>query len=208
MNENSKDPLAIKLSVIMEQIVRLCDRDDITLGELLHELSVYGHMLICLMFAVPFLLPVPLPGLSTIFGFVICVASIQIIFGFDPWVPATWRHKKLSTDILKKMFQAASRVLRYTEKVFRPRLRFFARHPGFVRVNGFVSLLMSLLLALPMPPGFNAPPALAIIILSISSLEHDGVMVVAGYILSLLNLVLFTTFFILGFDGLKAILGS
>lgn len=196
-----------RLSSIMEQLLGLCEREDLTVGLLLHELSVYGHMLVCLIFAVPFLLPVPLPGLSTIFGFVICIASTQIILGKDPWIPSSWRARRLPPDLLRKMFAAVRRVLSYTERVFRPRLRYFARHPGFVKVNGLITLIMAMLLALPMPPGFNAPPAMAIITLSISSLEHDGVMVISGYVLAILNVALFASFFILGFDGLRAFLG-
>ena len=191
----------------MEHLAKICQQQDVTLGSLLHELSVYGHMLVCLLFAVPFLLPVPLPGLSTIFGFVIGMASVQVILGQDPWVPVSWRNKKISTDVLAKMFEAAQRVLRKTETLIKPRLKFFAHHPGFVRFNALVVLLTAILLSLPMPPGFNAPPALAIIVLTIGSLEKDGVMVIAGYLLAILNALLFAAVFTLGLDGLKALLG-
>ena len=110
-----------RLSLVMEHLAELCHHKDLTLGVLLRELSVYGHMLVCLIFSVPFLLPVPLPGLSTIFGFAICVASIQIILGQDPWVPQSWREYRISTEILSKMFDAARRVLQKTEKLIKPR---------------------------------------------------------------------------------------
>ena len=61
----------VRLSEIIRHLSLLCKRDDLTIGEFLRELNVYGHMLVCLIFSVPFLFPVPLPGLSTIFGFVI-----------------------------------------------------------------------------------------------------------------------------------------
>lgn len=195
-----------RLSVVMEHLSKICHEKDLTLGKLLHELSVYGHMLVCLMFSVPFLLPVPLPGLSTLFGFVICVASIQVMLGQDPWVPQSWREYKISAEILAKMFEAARRVLQKTEKLIKPRLKFFAHHPGFVRFNGFIILLTAVLLSLPMPPGFNAPPALAIIVLTIGSLEKDGIMVIGGYLLAVVNALLFGAFFTLGLEGLQAIL--
>ena len=51
-----------RLSLVMEHLAELCHHKDLTLGVLLRELSVYGHMLVCLIFSVPFLLPVPLPA--------------------------------------------------------------------------------------------------------------------------------------------------
>jgi hypothetical protein len=202
---SNNDP-TVRLSQVIEDLIKVCDQGDLTLGDFLRELSVYGHMLVCLACAAPFLLPVPLPGLSTVFGFVICVASLQIAFNKDPWVPPSWRSRKISAGMVKKIFTSLLRVTRYTEKAIKPRLRFFARHPGAVRFNGVVIFCISLLLSLPMPPGFNAPPALAIVLLALGSLERDGLAVMAGYALSLLNVVLFGGFFVLGYEGLQALL--
>ncbi len=199
------DP-TMKLSQVIEDLIKVCDKGDLTLGEFLHELSIYGHMLVCLACAAPFLLPVPLPGLSTVFGFVICVASLQIAFKQDPWVPTSWRSRKVSAGVVKKIFTSLLRVTRYTEKAIKPRMRFFARHPGAVRFNGVVIFVISLLLSLPMPPGFNAPPALAIVVLTLGSLERDGLAVMVGYGLSVVNLALFGVFFVLGFEGLQRVL--
>ena len=205
LDPTKHDP-TVRLSQVIEDLLKVCDQGDLTLGAFLSELSVYGHMLVCLACAAPFLLPVPLPGLSTVFGFVICVASLQIAFNQDPWVPGSWRNRQIPAGVAKKIFTALLRVTRYTEKAIKPRLRFFARHPGAVRFNGVVIFVISLLLSLPMPPGFNAPPALAIIVLALGSLEHDGLAVMVGHLLSILNLALFGGFFVLGYEGLQALL--
>jgi hypothetical protein len=202
----SKDDPTVRLSKVIENLIKVCDRGDLTLGDFLHELSVYGHMLVCLACAAPFLLPIPLPGLSTVFGFVICVASLQIAFNKDPWVPKSWRERQIPAEVVKKIFTALLRVTHYTEKAVKPRLRFFARHPGAVRFNGVVIFVISLLLSLPMPPGFNAPPALAIVLLALGTLERDGLAVMLGYGLSILNLALFGGFFALGYEGLLKVL--
>lgn len=209
MNEHHKDNdiQNERLSSVMKRLEESCQREGMTLGALLHELSVYGHMVVCMLFAMPFLLPVPLPGLSTIFGFVICIAASQVILGLDPWVPPSWRNREISRELTSKMFAAALRILQPTEKLIRPRLKFFAHHPGFVRLNALVILATAILLSLPMPPGFNAPPALAIIVLAIGSLEKDGCLVIAGHIIAAMNVLLFSLFFSLGLDGLRALLG-
>jgi hypothetical protein len=195
-----------RLSHMMAHLVEMCSRETLSLGELLHELSLFGHMLVCLVFAVPFLMPVPLPGLSTAFGFVIGFVALQIILNKDPWVPLSWRKKSVSPLLLRKLFTALSKILVVTERFIKPRFNIFARHPGLVRVNGVVILILALLLALPMPPGFNAPPALAIIALTIGSLERDGLVVLLGYVLGVLNVLFFGAFFTLGYDGIALLL--
>lgn len=196
-----------RLSVVVRRLLVICQKDSLSLGEFLHQLSLYGHMMVCLVFSIPFLLPVPLPGLSTVFGLVIGFAGSQILLGKDPWVPKSWRQRQISTQIISRILALLEKLLIKTETVVKPRLKFFARHPGFVKFNGAVIALLAALLALPMPPGFNFPPALAIIILSIGSIERDGILIVAGYILTVLNVIFFGFFFTVGLEGIKAILG-
>lgn len=198
----------VRLSEIIRHLSLLCKRDNLTIGEFLHELNVYGHMLVCLIFSVPFLFPVPLPGLATVFGFLIILVSSQVLLGFEPWVPQSWRQQKISTGVLSKILEVLGWILQRTEKVIRPRLKIFAKHPGFVRVNAAVICLVAVLLALPMPPGFNAPPALAIVALAIGSLERDGAIVILGYVLSFLNMLLFGIFFVAGVEGMKRLIGG
>jgi hypothetical protein len=205
-SEPLMNPQPMRLSAIVDDLVKACAREDLTVGEFLNELNVYGHMLVCLMFAVPFLFPAPLPGVSTIFGFVICVVAIQIVMGWDPWLPASWKSKRMPGSAVRKIFSAMSWVLKRIEKIIKPRLLFITRSPRVARVNGAIIFVVSLLLALPMPPGFNAPPALAIVLLASGSIEHDGFMILTGYFISAVNILLFGTFFIYGFEGLKSLI--
>jgi len=63
--------------------------------------------LISLFVAAPFLLPVPLPGLSTIFGFVIALAAVQILVPHSLVKPQMWKRQMGLT----KAGKAASREL-------------------------------------------------------------------------------------------------
>jgi hypothetical protein len=202
--DNANAPeLAVRLSAVVQRLLIVCKKESLSLGEFLHELSLYGHMMVCLVFSIPFLLPVPLPGLSTVFGLVIGFAGSQILLGKDPWVPKSWRQRQISTHIVARILELLGKILLRTETIIKPRLRFFARHPGFVKFNGAVISLLAILLGLPMPPGFNFPPALAIIVLAIGSIERDGVLIISGYTLAILNVVFFGAFFALGLEGIK-----
>ena len=173
-----------RLSVLLGQLTELCEGPSVTFGELLGRLHLKGHMLVCVFFAAPCLLPVPLPGLSTVFGFVIGLAALQIMFGRDPWVPQSWQQRVISGAILAKIFDLLERLIKRGERFIRPRIKFLSEHPLMVRVNGLVLFLVAGLLSLPMPPGFNAPPAIAIILLALGCLERDGVLVLVGYLAS------------------------
>jgi hypothetical protein len=198
---------AEKLSVVVERLMQTaCDRE-MTVEKFLHELNLGGHMFVCLVFSTPFLIPMPLPGVSTPLGLAIAIAALQIILGLEPWVPKSWRHKPLSKDLALKILGIVLKLLKITERCVAPRLKFFAKNPAIVRFNGLLLFVLAVMLALPMPPGFNAPPALAIILLSLGSLENDGIAIIAGYILTVLNVALFAAVFILGFSGLKSLLG-
>lgn len=199
---------ARRLSAVVDGLLRLCAKESLTLGEFLHELNIYGHMMVCLIFAIPFLLPIPLPGLSTVFGLVIAIGGSQILLGQEPWVPRSWRGRQISTGLIVRILELLKRILLRTERVIKPRFKFFAKHPGFVRFNGAIILLLALLLALPMPPGFNFPPAMAIIVLSIGSIERDGVLIVLGYVMAAVNAALFGTFFVVGFEGIKSLISA
>ena len=189
-----------RLSEFIEELAQACSGDDLTLGEFFLQLSVFGHMIICLLFAIPFLFPAPLPGLSTIFGFVICAASFQIVMGCDPWLPMSWRAKIMPGKVLNKIFTGTSWILKRVEKFTKPRLLIISGHSHVARITGAVIFVVSLLLSLPMPPGFNAPPALAIVVLCLGSIEKDGLLIIAGYILSAINVLLFSGFFLFGFS--------
>jgi hypothetical protein len=54
------------------------------------------------------------------------------------------------------------------------------RHPGVYRFNSLTIAIRGLLLALPLPPGTNFPPALGIFLLSAGMVEEDSLFVLLG----------------------------
>lgn len=201
--ESIKINSEIRLSEIVEQLIARCKSGDMTVGELMHEISHFGHLMTCIIFCLPFLMPIPLPGISILFGLIVAIAGLQDVIGVDPWLPKSWKAKKVPPFLINKILYGLDRLLLRTEKVIKPRLHLFARHPWISKFNGILIVVLAILLSLPMPPGFNAPPAIAIIILCVGGIEQDGVAVIWGYILSALNAVLFGAVFVLGMAGLK-----
>ena len=197
-----------RLSTFVESLA-LKDKllgDHLTVGQLVDDLHKRGHMVVSLIFAAPFLLPIPMPGLSTVFGAVILLAAIQMTLGQDPWLPQKWRRHTVPITIVEKTLSLLAKVLRRIEFIFKPRLLGLASGRYANQFNGVALIILAVLLALPMPPGFNAPPAMAIILLAIGVLEQDGLAVIGGWILGVLNIALFGGFFVLGYSGLRALM--
>jgi len=148
--------------------------------DLLFALGARGHAFFGLLISLPFLLPIPLPGLSTPFGFLIFFVGLGILLNRSPWLPRKLRRMKVPGRILVQIDERAGPKLEKLERFLRP--RWFDFHPGsaVARTHGLLISFCALLLALPAPPGGNAPPAAAIIFFCLALLERDGLMTVLG----------------------------
>jgi hypothetical protein len=149
--------------------------------------------------------PIPLPGLSMIFGLIIAAAGLRMAQGSGPWVPERWKNRSLPGRRLEKIFAAGAAFLRRCERVLKPRGRWLTAHPWTQRVNGGAIAFCGLLLAAPAPPGTNFPPAFAILLLSVGTLEEDLLFLAAGYAALALNVLLFGAIAWLGWGGVKAL---
>lgn len=134
-------------------------------------------MLIFLAF--PFVTPVPLPGVSTIFGLFIALLGVRMVLAQKPWLPERLTARLLPARFLPKLLPATSRGFGRLEKLLKPRL-FYPEYPAaFQRVSGAIIVLCGLLLLHPLPVPFsNAFPALTIILLA-AGLERDGAVFIA-----------------------------
>jgi hypothetical protein len=205
MVKMSRNPNQMPLSEVFEQIAHLCEKSEISIGELIDFLHTRGQMLVCLIFAAPFLLPIPLPGLSSAFGMVIVLAGMQVLFDRDFKPGTKWMSTKISTRHAPKIFRKAAAIVRKIDPLIKPRLVKISRSVLTTRASGLVLIILAVLLGLPMPPGFNAPPALAICLLAIGTIEEDGYLILLSWCLCFANICLFAGIFFYGFEGLKAL---
>jgi hypothetical protein len=192
-----------RLSEEFHQLAEFCRHKDLTLKELVAHVGMRAHALITLVLSLPFLLFLPLPGLSVIFGVFILINGVQIATGKKLWFPGMFLKRKMSGATLAKHFLTASRLVKKLEKVVKPRGKFLARHPHLQILHGILLAICGFFLALPLPPGTNFPPALASALISIGVLEEDGVFIVLGYISFLLTIAFFTLLPYYGFEELS-----
>ena len=145
-------------------------------------------------------------GLSTLCGLIIAVAGGRMALGLGPWVPQRWLGRALPGSQLGKVFAVGARLMRRCERVIKPRGLWLSAHPWTQRVSGCAIALCGLLLAAPAPPGTALPPAAAILLLSVGTLEEDLLFLAAGYVALALNILFFGAIAFLGWGGVRALL--
>lgn len=154
-----------------------------------------GYALLILIFAFPFLLPIPIPGLSIPFGVVIALFGLRMMLAQKPWLPESILRLKLHYKTLSLLVEKGVWLAAKVEKVLRPRLLFLSAGHFHFRVFGLFFFCMAALLALPMPPGTNFPPAFAITLLCLGMMERDGYFILAAYAVGFITAILFAALF-------------
>ena len=181
-----------KLSEVMERLIEEFRERPVTLREVIEVLQGRAYNLLMLLLAIPFLLPVPLPGLSTVLGSVIAVIALRLTLGQKPWLPKRLLDRELPPKFFPTLLGGARRVLRFFEVMLKPRQLWLTASPLLVQLHAFIILVAALVLLLPLPPGTNFPPALCIVIMAGGLLERDGLFVLGGYLAFAFNGVFFT----------------
>jgi hypothetical protein len=192
-----------RLSSELAKLRSLCGENKIPLGLLVDAMSARSHGLLTLFFSLPFMLPIPVPGLSVLFGLIIAAAGLSMAVGRKPYLPKKLLNKEVSGKMIGKILDKATKASKSVERFIKPRGNFIARS-GWIRpLNGLMISTCGLLLALPLPPGTNFPPAVAILLLSIGSLEEDAAVMVLGYCMFAVNIAIFAGLFVFGANGMK-----
>ncbi|HTJ79804.1 MAG TPA: exopolysaccharide biosynthesis protein [Rariglobus sp.] len=195
---------ARRLSEELARIIAEFQTRAVSLREVIVVLQGRAYNLLMLLLALPFLLPIPIPGLSTALGLVIAIIAARLTLGQKPWLPPRLLDKKLPAKFFPTLLGGARRVLRLLEVMLRPRLLWLTS-PLLTQLHAFVIFLAALVLLLPLPPGTNLPPALCIVIMAGGLLERDGLFVLGGYVALALNGVFFTYFALYGHKLMQAL---
>ncbi len=162
--------------------VRAGDRA-VTLREVIYALRGRAYLLLIILLVLPFIQPVPLPGLSTPLGLAIVLIALRLSLGQRPWLPMKIQRIKLPPGFFGKVMAFTTRLIRFLESVLRPRWAWMTGTALLYQFHAVIVLVSALILLLPLPiPFSNVLPAWAIFLIACGLLERDGLFVFLGYV--------------------------
>ena len=171
-----------KLSEELAELRTRAGERAVTLREVLYVLGGRGYLLLVLLLALPFITPIPLPGLSTPFGLAIALIALRLSLGQRPLLSKNLQRRELPAGFIGRLFGVAGKVLHFLEKVLRPRVTFLTDTPLLAQLHAVLMLLAAVALLLLLPiPFTNSFPAWTILLLAAGLLERDGVFILGGY---------------------------
>jgi len=179
--------------------LKIPEGSSITFQELLLKGGSNGLLLLIILLNAPFLLPIPIPNLSTPFGILILFIGAKLIWGIPRQLPEFMGKRVLSDKILNSILDKTVQGIQKIEKFIHPRYPTLSESPFFLSLN--FSLIMGLGFILTLPLGIpftNFFPAWTIILLALGLLEKDGLLIVLGYLFTFLTTLYFYLIYMFG----------
>ncbi len=176
-----------KESIFLKEVCGLLDDKEVTLGEISDRLKSKGLIFLSLIAVLPFLQPIPLPGISTLLGLVIALQGIGLILFNKPLLTQKMRTQKISPHMVEKFIKVSQKIYPWLSWMVTGTGKELT-HLKIVRIISGVTLLgLALFLSLPLPViGSNFLPAIGIFCICIGLLEEDFVLVLVGNLYALL----------------------
>lgn len=190
LSASGSAPLGEQLAYIIEHL----PQDSLSLGALLDAFGDEGLLLLTILLTLVFLIPVSIPGVSTVFGAAILLVGVSRLVGRPLWLPARLKDRALPAEKLRPGLAAGMVWVNRMEKVSRPhRLRRLVdgRMPGLVNNCAFILAALLLMAPFGFVPFSNTLPALALLLFAIGFIQRDGGAVLLGHLANIGTLIYF-----------------
>lgn len=166
---------------LIRAIDEVKDEPEITLGEIVDRIGDEALLIVALISILPFMQPIPIPGVSTILGFVAFLQGVGLVTTGKPLLTKKMKAVKIPKDRLMMIYRAAVKFDRITSKMSvlkSPAIR--TRGPRII--SGLTIMVAAAFLSLPLPiPFSNLIPSLCIFFICAGLLESDVLLVIFGH---------------------------
>lgn len=187
-----------KLDEIQEEL----PDENISLKELINVMSGEGLQFMIIILIAPFLIPASIPGSSTPFGILIILLEIAYLNNKSLYIPNFIGKYEISKENVLKLFDIIKKALSYVEKISKPRGKLSSKK-YVLKINAVVNIILAFLLFLPLPiPFTDFIPATSMLLLAVSTLEHDSYLMILGYVAAILTVIYFSS---VGYVGIEII---
>lgn len=177
----------VPISELIGTIARDWPTERVTLGELIQSLGPRGYGILIVLFALPNLLPVYIPGLSPLFGFPLMILCAQLAYGLPtPRLPLVLTRRSMKRSDLRMITIRALPWLQRVERWVKPRPSIVTSRTG-ERLIGVYGVVLCCIIVIPLP-FTNGPPSLACLIMAIGMMEEDTRTIIGGALFGLVGI--------------------
>ena len=182
-----------RLSEEIDSLLRSITERPLRIADLVEVMHGRAYTLLLILLSLPFCTPIPLPGLSSLFGSIIALIGLRLSLRQEPWLPRRVLNTEVSSSKMTTLLLASRKLAQAMERLLKPRLSALLDWTVLHHFYGGMILCCGILLLLPLPfPFTNMFPALTVILLSAALLEGDGYFAIAGVISFFVTLCFFT----------------
>lgn len=178
----------------LQTLIRELPDGDVEVGPLVDELGAQGMLMLVILLTLVFLIPVSIPGVSTVFGAVIVLVGIARIAGRPLWMPGAVRRRSVPAGRMRAALDTGLKWVRRLERITRPGRMAGLTHGRAVGLFNDTALILGAVLLMA-PFGFipfsNTVPGVALMCLAIGLLQRDGLMVLLGHVMNVVTIVYF-----------------
>lgn len=167
-------------SKLLLHLTEVRELPEITLGKVVDILKDEALVVVCLVAILPFMQPIPIPGLSSILGFVTFMQGVSLMCIRKPLLTRKMKEMNITHDRFEKIYTVAKKFTKIADKISvftHPWSNSRASH----FICGLAIVLSSAFLSLPLPiPMSNFVPALSIALICLGLLEEDMILIIIG----------------------------
>jgi hypothetical protein len=167
-------------SKLITRLSEIKNLEIITLEILAESLKGEALVIICLISIIPFMQPIPLPGVSSVLGLITFMQGISLMFFRRPLLTKKMKAIKISHDKFEQIYKVAQKFTKVAGMISvfnHPWTNSRASH----FICGLAIVLSSAFLSLPLPiPLSNFVPALSIALICLGLLEEDIFLLIIG----------------------------
>ncbi len=187
----AQDSLGEKLKVVIDRL----PAEGVSLSEIRDLFGQDGLLLLTIFLTIPFMVPVSIPGVSTVFGTAILLIGVSRLLRCNLWLPKYFAQRVLPAEKLRAGLHQGLKILRQLEGLTRPHRMKNMTSVGLRGTLNNVSLITgAILLMAPfgLIPFSNTLPGLAVLLLAIGLLQRDGLFIFWGHLVNVATIIYFT----------------
>jgi hypothetical protein len=181
----------VRLSVALAATRAAIAGPQVTLRQLLVLVGEQGLLVFCAILAMPFLLPVTLPFMSTALGAPMLLIGVAVTLNRVPWLPDRLLDHALPSETVRHVLERAVRTADRFEHLVRPRLLALTDAPMVNVLHGvaLVIVVLTLMAPLPLIPLANTLPAIGVLLLCLGMAERDGALLLLGHLFVMVSVL-------------------